>query len=72
MIKEILTKWDYPEKEGFYWVFDSDFNDWIIAKYQNGKFYASGSDEIEISKTNEFNSFLRYVKKYKYISKPKN
>ncbi len=69
---EIKSKWDYPDKDGFYWVFDKEFNKLLIAEYNNGKFFAAGTDEIKIEDPNSFNYYLKEVTKYKRITKPKN
>lgn len=68
---QVNSLWDYPHKQGFYWVYSTDYNDWIIAFFSEGGFYTSGTDELGVTPPNTFNCLLRNIKKYRKIPKPK-
>lgn len=73
-VKEIKSKWDYPDKSGMYWIFASIHNEdkqWMIAQYSNGYFYIAGTTELGSSVPGGFNWKVDNISRYKSIPKPR-
>lgn len=70
-VKIIKSRWDYPTKEGKYWVLTDINGDFRIVDFSNGKFLDNMQTDT-FGKGTQDNFFeLNGVIQYQFINKPK-